>query len=87
MHREISSQRGIGIWHTGIWSPCSISDSYTVHLYKCSKSAKLSIYSLTQTTHMSMFGNNALLGGGVRVRVWIREQRKIKRRLKALLSL
>ena len=24
--------------------------------------------------------NNALLGGGVRVRVWVREQRKIKRR-------
>ena len=24
--REISSQRGISIWHTGIWSPCSISD-------------------------------------------------------------
>ena len=37
--------------------------------------------------HMSMFANNALLGGGVRVRVWIREQRKIKRRSKALLSL
>jgi len=35
---------------------------------------------------MSRFANNALLGGGVRV--WIREQkRKIKRRLKALLSL
>ena len=33
---------------------------------------------------MSMFANNALLGGGVRVRVWIR---KIKRRSKALLSL
>ena len=30
--------------------------------------------------HMSMF---ALLGGGVRVRAWIREQRKIKRRSKA----
>jgi len=24
---------------------------------------------------MSMFANNALLGGGIRVRVWIREQR------------
>ena len=35
----------------------------------------------------SMFANNALLVGGVRVRVWIREQRKIKRRSKALLSL
>ena len=31
--------------------------------------------------------NNALLGGGVRVRVWIRERRKIKIRSKALLSL
>ena len=38
-------------------------------------------------TYMSRFANNALLGGGVRVRVWIREQRKIKRRSKALLSL
>ena len=38
-------------------------------------------------SHMSMFANSALLGGGVRVRVWIREQRKIKRRSKALLSL
>ena len=34
--------------------------------------------------YMSRFANNALLGGGVRVRVWIREQRKIKRRSKAL---
>ena len=25
--------------------------------------------------HMSMFANNALSGGGVRVGVWIREQR------------
>ena len=33
---------------------------------------------------MSWFANNALLGGGVRVRVWVREQRKIKRRSKAL---
>ena len=30
---------------------------------------------------MFMFANNALLGGGVRVRVWIREQRKIEREL------
>ena len=37
-------------------------------------------------SHMSMFPN-ALLGGGVRVRVWIREQRKIERRSKALLRL
>ena len=33
---------------------------------------------------MSRFANSALLGGGVRARVWIREQRKIKRRSKAL---
>ena len=26
--------------------------------------------------YMSRFANNALLGGGVRVRVWIREQTK-----------
>ena len=31
---------------------------------------------------MSMFANNALLGGGVRV--WIGEQREIKRRSKVL---
>ena len=42
---------------------------------------------LLLTPHVSMFANNALLGGGVKVRVWIREQRKIKRRSKALLSL
>ena len=36
---------------------------------------------------MSRFANNALLEGGVRVRVWIGEQRKIKRRLKSLKSL
>ena len=39
-----------------------------------------------ETPHMSMFANNALLGGGVRVRVWIREQKKIKRRSKEILS-
>ena len=43
--------------------------------------------SLQVMTLMSMFANSALLGGGVRVRVWIREQRKIKRRSKALLCL
>ena len=36
-------------------------------------------------SYMSRFANNTLLGSGVRV--WIREQRKIKRRSKALLSL
>ena len=36
--------------------------------------------------HMPMFVNNALLGGGVRVRAWIREQRKNKGKSKALLS-
>jgi len=30
------------------------------------------------STLMSMFANNALLGGGVRVRVWVREQRRSK---------
>ena len=40
-----------------------------------------------QLLYMSRIANNALLGGGVRVRVWIREQRKIKRRSKVLLSL
>ena len=34
-----------------------------------------------------MFANNALLGGGVKVRVWIREQRKINRRSKAILDI
>ena len=28
------------------------------------------------TTYMSRFANNALLGGGVKVRIGIREQRK-----------
>ena len=37
-------------------------------------------------TCMSRFANNELFGSGVRVRVWIREQRNIKRS-KALLSL
>ena len=39
-----------------------------------------------EESHLSVFANSALLGGGARVRVWIwiREQRKIKRRLKAL---
>ena len=47
----------------------------------------LTPYDTVNLTHLSMFANNALLGGGVRVRVWIREQRKIKRRSKVLLSL
>ena len=34
-----------------------------------------------------VLANNALLESGVTVRVWIREQRKIKRRSKPLLSL
>ena len=36
---------------------------------------------------MSRIANNALLGGGVRVRVWIREQRKIKGTTKPLLAI
>jgi len=39
-----------------------------------------------QNSHISRFANNVLLRGEVRVRVWIREQRKTKRRSKALLS-
>ena len=35
---------------------------------------------------MSRFANNELLGGGVKVRVWIREQRKIKGTTKPLLA-
>ena len=34
---------------------------------------------VTFHSHMSMFANNALLGVVVKVRVWIRGQRKIKR--------
>ena len=36
-----------------------------------------------------MFANNALLGGGVRVRVWIREQKnqKIKGTIKPILDI
>ena len=33
------------------------------------------------TKPLMMFANNALLGGGVRDRVWIREQRKIKKEI------
>ena len=36
---------------------------------------------------MSMFANIGLLGSGIRLRFWIKEQGKIKRRSKALLSL
>ena len=32
--------------------------------------------------YMSRFANNTLLGGGVRVRVWIREQRENKKKIK-----
>ena len=45
------------------------------------------LFFTNSSPYMSRFANNALLGGEVRVRVWIREQRKIKRRSKALLSL
>ena len=38
-------------------------------------------------SYMSRIANNALLGGGVKVRVWIRGQRKIKGRSKALVNL
>ena len=36
---------------------------------------------------MSMFANIGLLGSGIRLRFWIKEQGKIKRRSKAPLSL
>ena len=48
----------------------------------CSHASSILIYCST-SPYMSRFANNALLG----VRVWIREQRKIKRRSKELLSL
>ena len=38
-------------------------------LAKCMRGRRLVI------SHMSLFANNALLGGRVRVRVWIREHR------------
>ena len=44
------------------------------------------IVQLRNIANTVTFTNNALLGGWVRVRVWIREQRKIKRRSKALLA-
>ena len=59
------------------------------HIWNCKVSYALYRTLLTTDhTYMSMFANNALLEGGVRVRVkvWIRDQRKIKRRLKALPS-
>ena len=37
-----------------------------------------------RVVYMSRIANNALLGSGVRVRVWIRKHRKIKRTSKAL---
>ena len=48
---------------------------------------KLRHHSLLVHVCQQCIVNNVLLGGGVRVRVWIREQRKIKRRSKALLCL
>ena len=38
------------------------------------------------TSYMSTFANNALLGGGVRVTVEIRDQRKIKGTAKLLVT-
>ena len=35
---------------------------------------------------MSMFANNPLLGGGVRVRVWIKDQKQIKGTTKPLMA-
>ena len=51
---------------------------------KCSQTGSRVLLCLQDySSHVHVkFVNNALLGGGVRVRFWIREQRKIKRRLK-----
>ena len=56
---------------------------FSTILSVCANDIKAKLF--PQRTLMSMFANNALLGGGFRV--WIREQRKIKRRSKALLCL
>ena len=57
------------------WHYCKLyfmfRSSSTINMYFC-----ISLYSsLLLLPHTSMFANNALLGGEVRVRVWIREQR------------
>ena len=62
-------------------------DHFLIVAPPASRQCEEDLQKLLVTPHMSMFANNALLGGGVRVRVWIREQRKIKRRSKSLLSL
>ena len=87
-----------GVYHDNLRSPSSYSQQFQV----CRKNASGKIYWRCTNNHlegwhnclnkivspyMSRIANNALLGGGVRVRVWIREQRKIKRRSKVLLSL
>ena len=71
-----------GRWHLG-----------RLHSHKSFLLAQVFVWSrLTppfplSVTYVSMFGNNALLGGGVRVRACIRNKENIKRRSKALLSL
>ena len=54
---------------------------------QCTSKLFLASSKIWSLSMQSMFANNALLGGGVRVRVWIREQRKIKRKSKTLLRL
>ena len=66
--------------------PGSIVTLYDLHL--CHHSPKQRPgYEDNEFSYMFMFANNVFFGGGVRVRVEIREQRKIKRRSKGLLSL
>ena len=54
--------------------------------FSTNTACNLEVVAMVMAAHMSMFANNALLRGGVRVRAWIREQRKIKRRSEALLN-
>ena len=72
-----------------VWYFWSLTRKHTTvclmnHLGKCILGLKVAPQPCgrQKSAHMSMFANNALLGGGVRVRVWIWEQRKIKRRWK-----
>ena len=58
-------------------------ENYSRSTFSNSRTPKMTSF----TKIWSMFANNALLGGGDRVRIWIREQRKIKRKSMALLSL
>ena len=76
---EIASEAILGQKQSG--------SSYMAHgvllpILGCSCRAQHFFYARINA-HMSMFANNALLGGGVRVRVWIR---KIKGNTKPLMA-